>query len=255
MSYETAGGKQQEIKRGRDTVHRTGRRRRRSQLTVKGADGGDPLADCERSHMEQKNVSRTGIFLGLAALICMLTANPAYAEEAVTGYDGGPGVMYDAAGNIVEKDDPSVVIAEADAEGAKLSDRPHGETFVEETAEGTVYVHDGTRYQKGDSWGEHRLTGYSREANGSRTASGKEASANHTAAASSELPLGTVLIVEGVSGPNASAYNGVYVVEDRGGSAVEDGLLDLFFETEAEALSVTGDGWNTVQVWIAREAE
>lgn len=189
----------------------------------------------------------------------------------VTGSNGGPGMTYDAEGRIVSNEEQfeegevadsvgTLPAGEAEAaavamEAAKAAKAgSEGSTKVEETADGIVYEHDGVRYQKGESWGEHRLTGYSAERNGTLTASGQTARAKHTVAASSALPLGTVLIVEGVSGPNASDYNGVYVVEDRGGAKVEEGLVDIFFQTHAEAAAVTDLGWNTVQVWIAAKA-
>ena len=201
-------------------------------------------------------------------------AQPEVAAENngfVLGYQGGPGMTYDAEGRIVaneqqfeegeQADSVSALPAgEAEAAAAALKAGKAaeagsaGSTTVEETADGTVYEHDGVRYKKGESWGEHRLTGYSAERNGRSTASGQTARAGHTVAASSVLPLGTVLIVEGASGPNASDYNGVYVVEDRGGAKVEEGLVDIFFETHAEAAAVTDNGWNTAKVWIAEKA-
>ncbi len=74
----------------------------------------------------------------------------------------------------------------------------------------------------------------------------------HTAAAPSDIPLGTVIIVEGVSGPRASLYNGVYVVEDRGGAKLEaERMIDIFFGSAAEADAVTAAGWNNADIYIA----
>ena len=84
------------------------------------------------------------------------------------------------------------------------------------------------------------------------TASGKNAASRHTVACASNLPLGTVLIIKGSSGPYSSDYDGMYVVEDRGGTHIEDdGWLDIYFDTLAEAARTTDAGWNYAEAWIA----
>ena len=227
--------------------------------------------------MKKLLAMKSGIAWALLAVFCivLLSFSSEAAERpksgAVDGRDGGPGMAYDGDGMAVttqqqfregEIADSVSSLPAGEAEAAKaaadaakaVEAGADGDTEVEETEDGVVYIHDGVRYQKGDSWGEHRLTGYSAERNGTMTASGQTARAKHTVAASSELPLGTVLIVEGVSGPNASDYNGVYVVEDRGGAKVEEGLVDIFFQAHKDAAKVTDKGWNTVEVWIAKKA-
>lgn len=57
------------------------------------------------------------------------------------------------------------------------------------------------------------------------TASGVVATENHTVAASSDIPFGTVLVVNGIE----------YVVEDRGG-AITDKRIDIYCATHQEAL-------------------
>lgn len=204
----------------------------------------------------------SALLWGMLALVCILLLSaPAYAAsqpDGVAGYMGGPGVARNADGEVEARD--FLVEEQKELEGV-LDDVPEGEeamaaadsgTMEEETEDGTVYVHDGIKYKKGEQWGDtHRLTGYSGEKLGNKTASGMTARENHTVAASSELPFGTVLIVEGASGPYASDYNGVYVVEDRGGKKVEEGLLDFYFEKHKDAARVTDKGWNSARVYLA----
>ena len=84
------------------------------------------------------------------------------------------------------------------------------------------------------------------------TFSGKQAQERHTVAASSGLPIGTVIIIEGTEGPDAAAYNGMYVVEDRGGQKIEnEDLIDIFFKSAEESGRVTASGWNRADVWVA----
>lgn len=213
-----------------------------------------------------KKSYRSAVLWGVLALVCMmLLCMPAYANEqesGLSGYQGGPGVAQAADGEIVARDFAAEEAAEL---AAVLGDVPadeaagaaaDGGTVEMEGADGTVYVHDGVSYQKGEQWGDtHRLTGYSGEQLGNQTASGRIARENHTVAASSELPFGTVIIVEGVKGPYPADYNGVYVVEDRGGAKVEGGLIDFYFEKHADAARVTDQGWNSAKVWIAVPAE
>lgn len=117
----------------------------------------------------------------------------------------------------------------------------------------TIYTFEGKEYVAGSSYGVHKISGYSPMENGSaHTASGRVAAARHTLAASSDLPLGTVLILSGSSGPYSELYNGMYVVEDRGGYYLEsEGWLDIYFDTYAEAVHVSAAGWNYVEAVIA----
>lgn len=120
-----------------------------------------------------------------------------------------------------------------------------------------VYSFEGKKYRKASLYGTQKLTGYSAEEVGTaETYSGKTAAAYHTVAAPSNIPLGTVIIVEGKSGPYASRYNGVYVVEDRGGYTLESqGIIDIFCNTAAESDAVTSAGWNYADIYIAEAVQ
>lgn len=139
-----------------------------------------------------------------------------------------------------------------------ISDVPEAASYTEEIIDGnTIYTFEGKQYKAGASYGVHRLTGYSPVENGSAmTYSGRQARAKHTVAAASDLPIGTVIILKGVSGPYSSDYDGLYVVEDRGGAMIEqDKMIDIFFDTYAEAARTTDAGWNYAEVWIAEPVE
>lgn len=120
-----------------------------------------------------------------------------------------------------------------------------------------VYSFEGKKYRKSSLYGTQRLTGYSAEDVGTaQTYSGKTAAAYHTVAAPSNIPIGTVIMVEGKSGPYASRYNGVYVVEDRGGYTLESqGLIDIFCNTAAESDAITSAGWNYADIYIAEAVQ
>lgn len=117
----------------------------------------------------------------------------------------------------------------------------------------TFYTFEGKEYTLGDSYGIHKISGYSGAETGyNRTYSGKVAMSRHTLAAASDLPIGTVLIITGVQGPSKDLYNGMYVVEDRGGYYLEsEGWLDIYFDTYEEAISVSNYGWNYAEAFIA----
>ena len=120
-----------------------------------------------------------------------------------------------------------------------------------------VYSFEGKKYKKGTLYGTQKLTGYSADETGTAaTYSGKTARVCHTVAAPSNIPIGTVIIVEGKSGPYASRYNGVYVVEDRGGYTLESqGLIDIFCASQAESSAVTAAGWNFADIYIAEAVQ
>ena len=124
---------------------------------------------------------------------------------------------------------------------------------VSGSGQDAVYSFEGKKYKKSSLYGRQRLTGYSAGETGSdMTYSGKQAQPKHTVAAASDIPIGSIIIVEGASGPYASRYNGVYVVEDRGGEALESGrLIDIYFNSVAEAYAVTDAGWNYADIYIA----
>ena len=139
-----------------------------------------------------------------------------------------------------------------------ISDVPEAASYTEEIIDGnTIYTFEGKQYKAGASYGVHRLTGYSPVENGSAmTYSGRQARAKHTVAAASDLPIGTVIILKGTSGPYSSDYDGLYVVEDRGGAMIEqEKMIDIFFDTYAEAARTTDAGWNYAEVWIAEPVE
>lgn len=127
------------------------------------------------------------------------------------------------------------------------------------TGSGTdaVYSFEGRKYKKASLYGTQRLTGYCADEFGTTsTYSEKTAQPYHTVAAPSDIPLGTVIIVEGKSGPYASKYNGVYVVEDRGGQTLESqGLIDIFCASQAESSAVTDAGWNYADIYIAEAVQ
>ena len=118
---------------------------------------------------------------------------------------------------------------------------------------GDTVVYDGVTYKKGAYQGTHKMSGYTwSEEYGNMTASGKGATANHTVAYSSSLPLGTQIIVEYSSGPLDHRYDAVYTIEDRGDYHIEnEGWIDIFFDTYAQACAITDLGWNYADVWVA----
>ncbi len=125
--------------------------------------------------------------------------------------------------------------------------------IVSGSGQDAVYTFEGKQYKKASLYGRQKLTGYSAgETGSSMTYSGKQAQPKHTVAAPSDIPIGTVIIVEGATGPYASRYNGAYVVEDRGGEALEsDRIIDIYFNSVAEAYAVTDAGWNYADIYIA----
>ncbi len=203
-----------------------------------------------------KRFHASALISGAMALIftVLLSMNVyAASSEVVEGTEGGPGVAYDTEGNVINivLGESAVSLVEADDTAAQeASVTKSGMTEI--SVDGTIFTHDGVSYTKGEYYGNVRLTGYSAEKLGNVTASGAEAREGHTISASSDLPFGTVVILSGVTGPNAEDYTGVYVVEDRGGGAIEDGkVIDLFFESQEDAMRVTDNGWNYADIWIA----
>ena len=212
----------------------------------------------------------------LAAAVCivMLCLRPEAAE-----FQFGPGDHYDGSGNIVSLDGTILVRADGTVVKGARSDAgtirmTPGESAAvsaaasehagkavgsdrnyktENTSDGTVYVFEGRKYKKSRYYGEQKLTGYAEAESGSaRTYSGKTAAAHHTVSAPSDIPMGSVIIVEGVRGPYPSEFDGVYVVEDRGGAALENGrLIDIFCGSLEEAEHITDAGWNYADIWIA----
>ncbi len=110
---------------------------------------------------------------------------------------------------------------------------------VQKTVIGEAVTEESKKYQKGDSLGEFKITGYYGDGN---THSGVKPQANHTIAADlSILPLGTKVMIN----------NTVYTVEDKG-SAVRGKMIDIFYDTREEAIGVTYYGARTMEVFKAK---
>lgn len=218
------------------------------------------------------------VFWVLAAGMCIviLSIRPLAAEynkEAGDGTGTGYTVIGNGSGGSGEIVSRTINAAETESESigsSLISDNPDSVKAKETSAEtqydnndvsgsgdDTVYSFECRRYRKDSLYGSRSLTGYAAEEDGSDiTYSGKRARAHHTVAAPSDIPLGTVIIIEGISGPNASMYNGVYVVEDRGGAALESkGLIDIFCASYDEAYAVTARGWNKANIYIAKAVQ
>lgn len=213
---------------------------------------------------------------GAAALACIIALS---VQTQAAQFNMGPGDHYDAEGNIVALDGTLLVRADGtivenkytenviNAEAAKHGDgistgagtRSAGSlnyTVSEKDGE-KIYLFEGKTYTRASLYGSCRLTGYSEEECGTAmTFSGKMAAERHTVAASRGLPIGAVIIIEGTDGPNASDYNGMYVVEDRGGDKIEnEDLIDIFFSSAAESKKVTASGWNRADIWVAEPVQ
>ncbi len=114
----------------------------------------------------------------------------------------------------------------------KASARP-GETPI-----GDKVTEESTHYVKGARLGEFKITGYY---GGGVTYSGAPTIADHTIAADlSVLPMGTKVFIN----------NTVYTVEDIG-SGVRGNMIDIYYNTYAEAAGVTELGWRYADVYLA----
>lgn len=119
-----------------------------------------------------------------------------------------------------------------------------------------IYIHDGIAYIKGEDKGRFSLSGYcacTKCGTGTGlTASGKKVRENHTIAADWKvLPKGTVIILENAVGKDGQVYDGVYVVEDKGGG-VKKNHLDIYRPTHELATLVTHYGRAYGNVYIAK---
>ena len=110
-----------------------------------------------------------------------------------------------------------------------------------ETPIGDKVTEESTHYRRGASLGSFCITGYY-DFNGSGiTYSGAPTVADHTIAADlAVLPLGTKVFIN----------NTVYTVEDIG-SGVKGNMIDIYYNTYAEAAGVTELGWRYADVYIA----
>ncbi len=148
--------------------------------------------------------------------------------------------------------------------GTQMSAKPIGSGGLVNAVpndDGT-FTFEGKKYKIECSWGQHCLTGYS---GGGTTASGKKTTAYHTIAGPKAM-LGKVVLVKanrmlrGKSN-NMFAYDGIYVFEDTGGTAVEYGtertmnqpVVDIYFDTYAQADGVTDLGSIVADVYILTE--
>ena len=109
---------------------------------------------------------------------------------------------------------------------------------VGETAIGTTVTAESTQYTKGSALGIFQITGYY---GGTRTYSGTVPTADRTIAADlTVLPLGTKVFINDT----------VYTVEDIGGS-VKGNMIDIYYNTYAEAAGVTALGERFAEVYTA----
>ena len=155
------------------------------------------------------------------------------------------------------------------ASSATLYQTSEGPGFVEETkdsiilgtkvinvsTDSNIYVHDGIAYINGEDKGKFSLSGYcacTKCGTGTGiTASGKPVREAHTIASDWKvLPKGTVIILEDAVGKDGQVYDGVYVVEDRGGG-VKNNHLDIYRPTHELASLVTHYGRAYGNVYIA----
>ncbi len=118
-----------------------------------------------------------------------------------------------------------------------------------------VYLHDGVYYIKGENKGQFSLTGYcacTKCGTGTGiTASGKPVRENHTIASDWKvLPKGTTIILENAIGKDGTSYDGVYVVEDKGGG-VKNNHIDIYRPSHDLASLVTYYGKAFGNVYIA----
>ncbi len=188
-----------------------------------------------------------------AATATAITATAATAQAAATGNASENTAKTKTNSNTATAAGTGSIDTRSAAQTAKAAEISVPNYTVSGSGADAVYTFEGKKYRKSSLYGTQRLTGYAAEETGtSSTVSGKAAMPRHTAAAPSDIPLGTVIIVEGVSGPRASLYNGVYVVEDRGGAKLEaERMIDIFFGSAAEADAVTAAGWNNADIYIA----
>lgn len=130
-----------------------------------------------------------------------------------------------------------------------------GTQIINVSTESNIYVHDGIAYIKGEDKGKFSLSGYcacTKCGTGTGiTASGKPVREAHTIASDWKvLPKGTVIILEDAVGKDGQVYDGVYVVEDRGGG-VKNNHLDIYRPTHELASLVTHYGRAYGNVYIA----
>ena len=140
-------------------------------------------------------------------------------------------------------------------EETKVEEPIVGTKIISVASDSNIYIHDGIAYVKGEDKGRFSLSGYcacTKCGTGTGiTASGKPE--EHTIASDWKvLPKGTVIILENAVGKDGQVYDGVYVVEDRGGG-VKNNHLDIYRPTHELASLVTHYGRAYGNVFIAEE--
>ena len=142
-------------------------------------------------------------------------------------------------------------------EETKVEEPIVGTKIISVASDSNIYIHDGIAYVKGEDKGRFSLSGYcacTKCGTGTGiTASGKPVREEHTIASDWKvLPKGTVIILENAVGKDGQVYDGVYVVEDRGGG-VKNNHLDIYRPTHELASLVTHYGRAYGNVFIAEE--
>ena len=190
---------------------------------------------------------RKKVQLLLAVVMFMLLTHFAYAADIIYNKKetSGPGITsnmnafpIDMSGFVQNADNPVVPVI---------------------ATKSGIYEHDGKFYVKGESKGNFKLTGYCAcsicGSGTGLTASGKYVRANHTISADTKvIPMGTVIILENAVGKDGQSYDGVYVVEDRGGGVKGD-HIDIYRPTHDLAALVTYYGRAYGDVYIANEID
>lgn len=184
----------------------------------------------------------------LSIMICMLAAFSSMAYENVEFVPTGP------ATGLSSEDFHS--------DGSKVEGA--GGLVNAVPMEDGTFLFEGKKYIIERQWeNQHCLTGYA--ATGNCTASGKWPTVYHTISGPKAM-LGKVALVIGSykrngSNDNLHAYDGIYVFEDTGGTAVEYGtestlnspVVDIYRETLSAARAVTAQGSIVADVYILRE--
>ena len=142
-------------------------------------------------------------------------------------------------------------------EETKKEEQLIGTQIIPVASDSNIYIHDGIAYVKGEDKVRFSLSVYcacSICGSGTGiTASGKPVRESHTIASDWKvLPKGTVIILENAVGKDGQIYDGVYVVEDRGGG-VKNNHLDIYRPTHELASMVTHYGRAYGDVYIAKE--
>ena len=131
--------------------------------------------------------------------------------------------------------------------------------IVKISTDSNLYIHDGVIYKKGEDKGRFSLSGYcacKKCSSGTGiTYSGAHVRENHTIAADLKvLPIGSIIILENATGKDGQVYDGVYVVEDKGGG-VKNNHLDIYRPTHELASLVTHYGRAYGEVFVAKKVD